>query len=229
MPHPATTRARVVSALTAITLALALLAAASATTLSAFATEKPAAAAHGEGATPEAPTREHKGELLDIEPAPLLITVAVFVLLVLILGKFAWRPIVDGLEAREKRIHDAIAEAEKRLADANRTMAEYENRLLQAKTEAHAIIDEGKRDAHAVKEKMLRDAKEEADAIRRRTTRDLALAREKAVEELLGSVGDLAAEIAGRMIRQRLTPRDHQDLIKGAIEEFRAASTAGKN
>ena len=114
-------------------------------------------------------------------------TILIFVLVLIILGKFAWGPILKNLQARESFIHEALAKAKRDRDEAEARLKEYEERLATARAEATAIVDEGRRDAEVVKRKIEADAKHEADKMIERARREIHLATDAATSELYSS------------------------------------------
>ena len=90
-------------------------------------------------------------------------TVLVFLLLLFVLGKFAWGPILAGLQGREQYIRDSLEEARQNRLQSEARLAEYETRLAGARDEAEAMIAEARRDAAALRQREETRAKEEAD------------------------------------------------------------------
>src|SRR5262245_13478746 len=89
--------------------------------------------------------------VLDPEPGLMVWTVVTFAFVLLILWKFAWKPLLGALEKREQTIRDSVDGAQKLKDDAQRLMEQYQKQLQQAREEARAIVDEGRRDAEALK------------------------------------------------------------------------------
>ena len=147
-------------------------------------------------------------------------TLIIFALVVFILGKFAWGPILGVFQKREEFIRDSLEQARKDREAAEATLKEYSDKLHAAKLEATAIVDEGRRDAEAVKRKVEEEAKGEADAIIARAKREIGIATDTAVKELYDLTGRLATDVAARIIRKELDPREHERLIAESVEEL---------
>jgi F-type H+-transporting ATPase subunit b len=145
-------------------------------------------------------------------------TILIFVLVLVVLGKFAWGPILSNLQAREKFIHDALSTAKRDRDAAAAQLREYEERLATARTEATAIVDEGRRDAEVVKRKIEEAAKVEADKMIDRARREIHLATVTATRELYDLSAKLATDLAARVIGRELTAKDHERLIAEAID-----------
>jgi len=150
----------------------------------------------------------------------ILWSLATFVAVLVVLGKFAWKPILGALQKREDFIRDSLAQAKQDREDAERRLKEYTEKVLAARAEATAIVDEGRRDAEVVKRGIEDEAKSEAKAILERGKREIAIATDTAVKELYTLGAKLATEVAGRILRRELNPREHERLIAESIEEL---------
>jgi F-type H+-transporting ATPase subunit b len=153
-------------------------------------------------------------------------TVLIFAIVLFVLGKFAWGPILERLQAREDFIHDALAKADKAQTAAEAQFKEYEAKLAQARAEATAIVEEGRRDAEVVKQKIETDAREEAQTMLTRAKREIEIARDTAIKELYGVAGRLAVGVASKIIDQQLNEADHERLIADAIEQLEGRSAS---
>lgn len=147
----------------------------------------------------------------------------VFLLLLLILWKFAWGPIVAGLEKREQGIADHIAAAEKANADAKLMLADYERKLASSADEVRAILDEARRDAEHTQQEILAKARADSQAERDRALREIETAKDGALKELGERAADLAVDLAGKIVGARLNTGDHQRLIEEALNRFPAS------
>jgi F-type H+-transporting ATPase subunit b len=143
-----------------------------------------------------------------------------FVAVLLVLGKFAWRPILNALQKREDFIKDSLAQAKKDREEAEARLREYTERLEDARTEATAIVDEARRDAEVVKRKIDEDARAEATATLDRAKREIAVATDTAVKELYALSAKLATDVAARVIRKELDPKEHERLIAESLDEL---------
>ena len=115
---------------------------------------------------------------LAFDPDLAIWTAIVFLVLLGVLGKFAWGPIVDGLEKREQTIADNIAAAERASEEAKAMLAEYEAKLAGAADEVRAMLEEARRDAEHTKQEILAEAKSARQAEQRpRDARDRARPR----------------------------------------------------
>jgi F-type H+-transporting ATPase subunit b len=162
---------------------------------------------------------EGLSSLVSLAPGSILWTILTFIILLLVLGKFAWGPIVRGLEAREEKIYGAIEQASKDREEAEKLLEEYRSKLSEASGEitdrlaradkqAQATIEQAKADAQAQAEQMLDRAKAEIDG-----------QRDKVAAELKAQVVELASEIAAAAIGDSFDKPEHLDLIKKRLEQ----------
>ena len=147
--------------------------------------------------------------------------VLIFGALLLILGRYAWKPILAQLKHREEVIAATIHSAEKREKQAEALNVEYEQRLAGAEEEAGAILSEARADAARQREKVLADAREEARQYAESAKAELEKAREQALAELRAVAAEVATDAAGRIIRRSLDPEDHRRLVQESLDEIR--------
>lgn len=150
----------------------------------------------------------------------------VFVLLLIVLGKFAWGPITEGLDKREAGIAANIAAAEKAAADAKAMIHQYEQKLAGAQNEVRAIIEEARRDGERTMQELTAKGQAEAQAARDRLLRDVETAKAQALKELAELSTTLAVDLAGKLVRAQLKREDHTALISEALDKFRSATEA---
>jgi F-type H+-transporting ATPase subunit b len=157
-------------------------------------------------------------------------TAVVFLLLLAVLTKFAWKPIMEGLDKREQNVADQIAQAEAANQKANDLLADYDRKLASAQEQVRAILDQGRRDAEQVGRELLDKAKEEAQAEHQRAMQQIDAAANAAIKELADQSATLAVDLAGKIVRSKLTPGDHSRLIEDAVAGFaQNKNYAGKN
>jgi len=166
------------------------------------------------------PAAEDKPNPMAINPDLAVYTGVVFVVLMLVLSKFAWGPIAAGLEKREHAIAENIDAAERANKEAHEVLGEYEKKLATAQEQVKAMIEEARRDATATKETILAEAKAAAQAEKDRAVREVEMATDKALKELAEKSANIAVDLAGRIVQQKLTANDHAKLIQDAVGKF---------
>jgi F-type H+-transporting ATPase subunit b len=168
-------------------------------------------------------------EDVDLDPSEIkgdvaIFTFIVFLLLLAILCKFAWRPISEGLEKREHHIAEQIAAAERANAEAKEMLAQYDRKLASAQDEVRAIIEEARRDATHTQQEILAQARADAVAEMDRAKREVETAKDQALRELAETSANLAVELAGKIIRTQLDAGQHAQLVTEALSRFPSAN-----
>lgn len=172
-------------------------------------------AAHGESAG---------GNPLVVDPDLAIYTAIVFGLLLLVLYKFAWGPIVEALDAREKSVQDHIASAEAMHEEAKGLLAAHEARLATAKDEVREMLEEARRDAEATKSQIVSEADAAARAHRDRAVRDIEQARDGAVRQLAETSANLAVDLASKVVQQNLSADQQAELVREATTRLANSS-----
>jgi F-type H+-transporting ATPase subunit b len=147
-------------------------------------------------------------------------TLLIFGLVLLVLGKYAWGPLLDTLKKREDFIRESLESAKADREAAEARLQEYEKRLTEARAEATALVEEGRRDAEVLRHRIEEEARAEAEKMIERAKREISIARETAVKELYDVSSRLATDIAGRIVSRELKPADHERLIRESIAEM---------
>jgi F-type H+-transporting ATPase subunit b len=147
-------------------------------------------------------------------------TFVVFVCLLVILGKFAWGPIMEGLEKRERSIAAMIEEAKQGQENAAEQLKQYEAKLAAAGEEARELVAQARKDAETAKDRILAEAQQAADRQRQRAIEDIQVAKNVALQEMTEKSVDLAVNLAGRIVRQHLKAEDHSQLIREAMDQL---------
>lgn len=154
-------------------------------------------------------------------------TIIIFVLVVVVLGKFAWGPILSALQKREDFIRESLDHAKKDREQAEARLKEYSDKIEAARAEASAIVEEGRRDAEVLKAKIDENAKNEADATLERAKREIELAKDTAIKELYDRTANLATDVASRIIRKEMNAADHERLVAESIAELQSVGSEG--
>ena len=144
----------------------------------------------------------------------------VFGVLLLVLRKFAWGPILEGLQKREQAIQNAIDEAHQARAEAQRLKDQLQGELDRAHEKVRDILEQGRRDTQQATDAMISRARAEIQTERERLRREIDLARDSILQELWSQTARLASLISAKVIRRHLTPEDHQGLVQEAIAEL---------
>ena len=149
-------------------------------------------------------------------------TLVIFGCVVFVLGKFAWKPILSGLQQREQFIRNALEQAKRDRDEAEARLREYTEKLTAARSEATAIVEEARRDADVVRRRVEQEANEEAARIVERSKREIGIARQTAIRDLYAVASRLTTEVASRILEREIRPEDHERLIRDSIAKLAA-------
>lgn len=142
---------------------------------------------------------------------------AVFLALLALLTKFAWKPIMQGLEKREDGIARQIAETKAANEEARRMLASYERRLAEASEEVRGMLEEARRDAEGTRQSIVAEARKAADDEKSRAKHEIQLAKDDAISQIAEKAGHLAVEVAGKFLRDRLGPDEQARLVRESV------------
>jgi F-type H+-transporting ATPase subunit b len=174
---------------------------------------------------------EHKSEdnifkgFIDLS----LWTIVVFLVLFFVLKKFAWGPMLQGLQERERSIHSAMEEAKAARDEAAKLRAELQAEIAKARAEGQALRDEARRDAERLREEINAKAKADIQAERDRLRREIETARDNVLKDLWAQAVQLSTLIASKAVRRQFTIEDQNRLVDEALAEFREAAGNRRN
>ena len=149
-----------------------------------------------------------------------IFAVLLFALMIVVLSKYAWGPILDGLKKREDYIRQQIKDAETARADAEKTLRRYENRMKKAEDRAAEVINDAREEALKITQRVTTEAQAKAEDILNQANKSIAIAKEQAVRDLHSYSSDLAVELAGKIIGKTISSEDHRQLIDQTIKEL---------
>ena len=147
-------------------------------------------------------------------------TFVVFMLLLAILSKFAWPAIVKALEERENVISSNIAAAEQKHAEAKQLLAKHEAELAGTANQVRELLEEARRDAEHTKSQIVAEAKGAAAAESERAMRELRTATDVAMRTLAETSANLAVDLAGKVVQEKITPDHQARVVKEALAKI---------
>lgn len=146
-------------------------------------------------------------------------TLAIFVIVVVVLGKFAWGPVLGLLQQREEFIHRSLSEAKRERDEADARLKEYAAKLQTAHAEAAALLEEARRDAERLREEIRQKARTEADRTIANAQRQIELETSRALEQVRHEAVDLSVMIASKILQRNVSKADNERLIDDAIKQ----------
>ena len=149
---------------------------------------------------------------------------AVFLGLFALLSKFAWKPIMEGLDKREQGIADTIAATQAAQVEAKQMLASYERRLAEASDEVRTMLEEARRDSDATRQAIVAEARKAAEEEQNRARHEIGLARDEALSSIAQKAGDLAVEVAGKFLREKIGGDEHARMIRESVAGLASAT-----
>lgn len=149
-------------------------------------------------------------------------TAGIFFVVLVLLYKLAWGPLLKALDDRESKIRASLEAADLMRAEQLKFQAEQEQVLADARKQANEIVAEGKRDAEAVKEKIVSDAKGAAEDAKNRALSDIDRAKDNAVIEIHQRAVDLSVVIAEKLVGHAVSVEDQEALVQQTIDQYKA-------
>ena len=150
-------------------------------------------------------------------------TIVVFVLLLLVLRKAAWQPMIEGLHKREESIRGSVEEARRTRDEMEQLRAHFKSELDAAYAKIPQLMDDARRDAQRMAEELRAKAMADIQAERTRLRLELDRAHDQALQDLSTHAAQLATLISAKAIGRSLTEDDHRRLIDEALAEIRHA------
>jgi len=147
-------------------------------------------------------------------------TIVTFVLLALILKRFAWKPILAVIEAREKTIREALEASKRAREAADEALAKNKEMVSRARAEAARIVAEGQKESERIRSELMEKARGEASAVLEQGRKQIEFETRQAVAQLKGTVVDVALEAAGKLIRASMNDARHRQLVEQYLEEL---------
>ena len=158
--------------------------------------------------------------MLSIEPGLLIWTIITFVILLIVLRKVAWKPLLAALEQRENTIRNALDEAQRARQESEQLLAENRRILANANREATRILEQGREEAERLRSSIAEQARAEAQRTIDEARREITRERQLAVQELKRVAADLALVAAGRLLHTVVTDDEHRRLVTEFLDRF---------
>ena len=157
--------------------------------------------------------------LVQPDPGLFIWTILTFLILVTLLAKFAWRPLLQALDSRQELIRKSLDEAQQARMELERLHHESAQILRQARVDAEAVIVQTRSDAAKLREDLRQKAKAEADGIVRNAERQIQLETQRALQQLRHEAADLSVMIASKILQRNMTREDNERLIEEALKQ----------
>ena len=161
--------------------------------------------------------------LVQPDPGLYIWTILTFMVLVALLAKFAWRPLLAALDERQQAIRQSLDDARQAKQDLERVHAESAKILEQARKEAESIVASTRTDVNQFREEMRLKAREEAAGIVKNAERQIELETARALQQIRHEAVDLSVTIASKLLQRNVSKDDNARLIEDTFKQIEAS------
>lgn len=152
--------------------------------------------------------------------ATLIAQILNFLVLVLVLAKFAYKPLVNIMEERKNKIASDLEAADAAKAEAEAVKAEYAAKLADARQEAQAIIENARKTAQAAHDKIMAETKAEQDQVVAAAKESIALEKQKALADVRAQVINLSMVAASKIVEQKLGSEEDKKMAGEIVDSI---------
>ncbi len=156
-------------------------------------------------------------------------TLVVFLVAMVLLSRLAFPRIVDALDKRQRMIEDSIDTAERTKQEADQLLAEYRERLTEARHQADEIVARAKKAADVHEREAKEASKEARDEMLEQTRRDIEAETRRAIQEIRKEVADLTVRATEKVTRKSLDEGDQRRLVEEALNELDFSALSGES
>lgn len=165
--------------------------------------------------------------LVRVVPGLMIWTLLAFLVAMFILRKYAWPQITRILDQRQTQIEDSIDAAERTRQEADELLAEYRQRLAEARAQADEIVAKAERAGEVAEREALDAAKEKREDLLEQTRRDIQAETQRAIQEIRREVADLTVQATEKVTKKTLNPDDQKRLVEEALAELDFSALSG--
>lgn len=159
-------------------------------------------------------------EMVPFEPGLTFITWVVFFTVFGLMSYFGWGPVVELLQQREEKIENDVQTAEEEREKAEQLRKEREEELNEAHAEAREIVENGRQKGEEVREEIIEEAEEEAESMVEDAEDEIQRQRKEAFEQVEGEVGEMALNLAEKLLRRELDEEEHGRIVDEFLENI---------
>jgi F-type H+-transporting ATPase subunit b len=158
--------------------------------------------------------------LVQLDPGLYIWTIATFLVLLTLLAKFAWGPLLKALDERQAAIRKSLDDAQQARQELERVQHESAQLIARARVDADAIVSQSRADAERLRQELRDTARIEAAAILRNAEKQIDLQTLQAIRQIRSEAVDLSVMIAEKLIGRHLSKEDNERLIAETIQQF---------
>ena len=156
--------------------------------------------------------------LLDVSTGLVFWSAITFLLLLFLMKKFLWGPLIENLDRRETMIHDAVKKAEETQQKSEEALKDYNKKLAEAREEVRQIVAAGKESAEKAKADILVEAGKKSASLLEKAKKEIAAERSDAINQIKQVVVDISISAAEKMLKRNLNADDQIKLIEETMQ-----------
>jgi len=158
--------------------------------------------------------------LVQPDPGLFIWTIVTFLVLLALLAKFAWRPLLKALEDRQASIRKSLDDAQQAKLELEQVQQQSAQIVREARVEADAIITRSRGDAERLREEIKQKARADADVIAKSAERQIQLETNRALQQIRAEAIDLSVKIASKILQRNISKEDNERLIDEALKQI---------
>ena len=155
---------------------------------------------------------------VEVRPGLIFWTLVTFIIVAIILRAKAWGPILSLVEEREKQIASSIEAAKRERAEAEKLLAEQKTAIAEARRDAQEMLRRNQQEVEKFREELMAKSRKEAEEFKAQARREIDDQKAKAIAEVRGMAVDLALEVAGKLISERMDDAKHRALAEQFVK-----------
>ena len=159
------------------------------------------------------------------DPSVTVWTCVVFAVVVMIMAKAVWNPLLNAMEKRESQVASGLEEAERAREEAQRLTAEFDARMKEARAEAQRVADDARSQAEKIAVQVEADARANADRLIERARQEIETARRQALDEVRQLSVDVSIQAAGAVLKRSVDADDNRKLAAKVIKMVKKEGT----
>jgi len=164
--------------------------------------------------------------LVQPDPGLYIWSIVIFLVLLFLLMKFAWKPLLAMLEKREENIRQALVDAEKARDELANVKDDTEKLLNEARAESQAIVAAGKKNAERMKDEIVEKAQSKSNALINEAKKQIELEKDRAITDVRAEVVNISMQVAEKLIKKNLSKEDNLKLINDSLSNINPKNEA---
>jgi F-type H+-transporting ATPase subunit b len=163
---------------------------------------------------------EEKINLLEVNPGLIIWVIVTFIVLLWVLKKVAWKPILSALDQREAAIKESLEKAEKAKEEAQKVLDENKSNLAKAEEQSKKIIDQSRAYADKLKDQIIKDSKEQAKKIVDDASDEIERKKTAAFNDLKNQVAEIAINAAEKILKESINKESNKKIVDSYISSI---------